>query len=340
MNPSTVICQLGPTSTAVVTNHDFVIDHLSDFYVTSAGSSSQVSADWTVHALLGEPAPTVATNEWGVGYAAQPEVQQIWLWGLDLANLAITTRKVVREVMVDYCEQRRYVMLHASAVVDDNRVLVVVGDKGSGKTTLALKAALLHGMRYLSNDHLIVHACDGGNPSMSNLTLTSLPTPIPLKIGTYLDLEKYLPEPWDTEGLDIDAHRRVPREQLYGLDRRVLYTFRRLGQQSPIAVDLTDTHAGRPVLVALGNYTRGSVREVPIEDAVEALMPHVRTDWMFDPRLNQRHLPRHERDEIEYWDDARRLVEAFAGRATVIGWNHRGDPRELLEHAGLRGSPS
>lgn len=340
MNPSTVICQLGPTSTAVVTDHDFVIDHLRDFYVTTAGQSSRSSTDWTVHALLGEPDPAMPVNEWGVGYLARPEFHQIWLWAPDPENLAITTRKVVREVLVDYCEKRRYVMLHASAVTDDNKVLVVVGDKGSGKTTLALKSTLLHGMRYLSNDHLIVYASDGSNPSARNLTLTSLPTPVPLKIGTYLDLEELLPAPWDTEGLDIDAHRQVPREQLYGLDRRVLYTFPRLGQLSPIAVDLHDTAAGPEVLVALGNYTHGPVGEVPIRDAVEALMPHVRTDWMFDPRLNQRHLPRRERNEIEYGDDARRLVEALAGRAKVIGWNHRGDPRELLEHAGLQGSPS
>src|SRR5262245_11858310 len=75
-------------------------------------------------------------------------------------------------------------MLHASAVVNDERVIIVVGDKGSGKTTLGLKAALLHGMRYLSNDHLIVFGdanAEQAAPLASRLILTALPTPIPLK---------------------------------------------------------------------------------------------------------------------------------------------------------------
>ena len=42
-------------------------------------------------------------------------------------------------------------MLHASAVADDERVIVVVGDKGSGKTTLALNAALTRGYRTTSS---------------------------------------------------------------------------------------------------------------------------------------------------------------------------------------------
>ncbi|MGW0249294.1 DEAD/DEAH box helicase family protein [Nocardia goodfellowii] len=335
MNLTTVLCDLGPTAATVVTNHPTVLDHLRAFYTTRTAGIPP--AGWTIRAIVGEPETTVSTNQWGVSHQAFPERREIRLWASDPANLAVTTRKTVREILVDYCEQRRYVMLHASAVVDDHRVIVIVGEKGSGKTTLALKAALRHDMRYLSNDHLIIYPTTTGDARPPSLALTSLPTPIPLKIGTYLDLENLLPEPWDTEDLDIDAFRGRPQEQLYRLDRRVLYTFPLLGQPSPLNTELRDTGTGPAVLVVLASYSRGVAGEVPLEDAVEALMPHLRTDWMFDPSLNQRHLPRHERGPAEYGKDGRNLITSLARRATVIGWNHRGDPHDLLEHPAVKG---
>jgi hypothetical protein len=120
--------------------------------------------------------------------------------------------------LLDYCESRGYVMLHASAVARDGRVVIAVGDKGSGKTTLALSAALTRGYRYLSNDHLILYR-DGGR-----LVATSLPTPIPVKAGIYLDYEALLPEPWENEGADIEALRALPRPQRYASESRLLYT--------------------------------------------------------------------------------------------------------------------
>ncbi len=333
MKVRTIQCRLGVTSVTLITNHQTVIDYLRDFYRISDDAGS--AGDWTVEAIVGPADDTMTTNRWGVSHAADPAVRRLALRAGDPQSLAITTRKCVREALVDYCEQHRYAMLHASAVVDDQKVIIIVGDKGSGKTTLGLKAALGHGMRYLSNDHLIVFGdamADQTVPLASRLTLTALPTLIPLKIGTYLDLEDKLPPPWDTEGLDIDTYRTAPREQLYGLDRRVLYTFPGLGQDSPINVDLGDTARGSAVLIVLARYAGAEEPiEVRVSDPVTALMPHVRTDWMFDPALNQRYLPRIERQPAEYDADARRLVTALAERSRVIEWAHHGDPTPLLD---------
>jgi hypothetical protein len=212
------------------------------------------------------------------------------------------------------------------------RTFVFVGDKGSGKTTLALKAAIGHRMRYLSNDHLIVY-----RNGVGNLTLTSLPTFIPLKIGTFLDLEGHLPEPWDSEGLDVDAHRRLPRAETYALDRRVLYTYRRLGQESPIAVDIGRDELQTSTLVVLVSYSSSGASDPQlVSDPVRELLAHVRTDWMFDPGLNQHHLPRGERGPDEYAADARRIVAALAGQATVVRWAHCGDPALILDSAAGR----
>ncbi|KIA61112.1 hypothetical protein FG87_32785 [Nocardia vulneris] len=309
---------------------------MAEFYQIS--EADPAASEWTVEATVGPLSSDLAINSWGVGHAVLPRERRIRLHANDPRHLAITARKTVRETLIDYCEQRRYIMLHASVVVDGHRVIVIVGDKGSGKTTLGVKSVLSHGMRYLSNDHLIVYS-DLSSPR-ERLTLTSLPTPIPLKIGTYLDLEQSLPRPWDDESLDIDAYRSVDREELYGIDRRVLYTFAGLGQQNPIEVDLGDSGSGPSVLVVLASYTNGSTRWALVDDPVSALMPHVRTDWMFDPNLNQRYLPRHQRDVHEYEADAHRLVRGLAERARVVEWRHRGDPSEMLEAAGLEVSRS
>jgi hypothetical protein len=325
-----ITIRLGPTSAAVITNHEAVVDQLREFYEVDEDNTSD--ADWLVEAMVGDPDASMLPNPWGVGYL--PGERSVRLQGRDPQSLAITTRKCVREALIDYCEQRRYVMLHASAIATDDRVIVIVGDKGSGKTTLALKAVLRRGARYISNDHLIVYPLDQPNkPSglTSRLALTSLPTPIPLKIGTYLDLEDSLPIPWDTEGLDIDSYRNTRRERLYGLGDRVLYTFRQLGQPSPAVVPLADSAAGPPVLVVLASYGNATSDVEPVADPVAALRPHVRTDWMFSRRLNQRYLPRDERQLVAYNGDARRITAALAERATVVSWQHQGDPIALLD---------
>ncbi|MGX6601698.1 hypothetical protein ACWKSP_06115 [Micromonosporaceae bacterium Da 78-11] len=319
-----------------------VIDYLRQFYVLQEQTpSGRDDGGWTIRAEVGAPHQSMQLNQWGVGHRADPSTRTLWLRADDSANLAITTRKCVREVLVDYCEQRHYVMLHASAVADDRTTIVIVGDKGSGKTTLALKATINHQMRYLSNDHLILYAADDSDPGpgaiANRLVVTSLPTLIPVKIGTYLDMEPFLPTAWSVEDLDVDAYRDVPREQLYGLDQRVLYTYRTLGQDSPATVSLGGAVTGPAAVVVLARYAEDTAAPAapvtPVDDPLAALMPHIRTDWMFDRNLNQQYLPRGERTPAEYLADAERLVRALADRARTVEWRHHGDPSGLLGRA-------
>ncbi|WP_431728490.1 hypothetical protein [Verrucosispora sp. TAA-831] len=321
---------VGPVEVQVTSNEESVLDYLGEFYTSTAAALP--GHGWTVDAQVGLPEPDANTNQWGVSWRIDRSDHTVRLRAQAAESLSITARKCVREVLVDHCEQRRYTMLHASAVVDEARRIVVVGDKGSGKTTLALKAALRHGMRYMSNDHLIMYEPDGAG----TLTLTSLPTLIPLKIGTFLDLEGALPEPWDRDGLDVEAYRGSSRSEVYSLDRRVLYTYRRLGHDNPITVDLP-RRSPATTLIVLASYSSGDAGEPePVADPVTELLTHVRTDWMFDPTLNQRYLPRTERGRDEYLADARRLLTALAERSTLVRWTHRGDPAPILAFAANR----
>ncbi|MGH3067702.1 MAG: hypothetical protein ACRDOH_01520 [Streptosporangiaceae bacterium] len=315
---------LGPVRVLVDTGHDGVTGYLRDFYSVEPADGPDGREGWVIEARVAAPEPGMAVLEpWQVGYRADAATRRARICAEDPRNLGITVRKAVREALLEYCEARGYVMLHASAVAREGRVVIVAGDKGSGKTTLALSAALTCGYQYLSNDHLILYQ-DGGH-----LMATSLPTPIPVKAGTYLDYEALLPQPWENEDTDIEALRALPRPQRYAAEGRLLYTYRSLGHPSPVHVPLD----GRRVTVVLAGYApdgHPASALTPVAGPVAALSPHVRFDWAFDPALNTRYLPRAERDRDAYARDAADRLAELAARSAVVAWRHHGDIAPLL----------
>lgn len=332
-----VMCLLGPVTVELSTDQPAVVEYLAEFYPITTTVSGK--PDWVVDARVG-PGGGMRRNAYGVAYAADPGVRTVVVRADDPLSLAMTTRKTVRDTLVGFCEHRGHAMLHASAIADDQRVIIVAGDKGSGKTTLALRGVLMHKMRYVSNDHLIIYPDGGADTALpGQLVLTSMPTPIPVKVGTYLDLEQLLPEPWDAGGIDIAPYRAMPPAERYRHDVRVLYTYRRLGQDNPVTVPLGSPPDGPQVMVVLARYAASAepVRHPePVPDPASALQEHVRFDWTFNPVLNYHYLPRRERDQAAYAADARRLAEALAARANVVSWAHDGDPAPLLDLLGWR----
>ena len=324
------VADLGPVRVTVATDHDGLVDYLREFYPLDTNAEHRLvrdgAAGWTIQARLTEPDTGMTLTPWRVGYRADRDTRWAEICSTNPRDLAITVRKAIREALLDYCEMHRYTMLHASAVADETRVVIVVGDKGSGKTTLALGAALDSGYRYLSNDHLILYRSAGG------LVVTSLPTPIPVKIGTYFDYADRLGPPWENEGVDIEEFRRMPRQRRYGHDVRLLYTYRGLGQANPLHTRLHD----REVVVVLAAYAPDdqpvSAPEA-VTDPVSALWPHVRFDWVFDPALNTHHLPRTERDRGTYARDAADRLAELAAVSRVVEWRHHGALAPLLDAA-------
>jgi hypothetical protein len=318
------VADLGRVRVAVATDHDGLLDYLRDFYPLEGNAEHDTTVGWTIQARLTEPEPGMALTPWRVGYRADRDTRRAVICSTNPRDLAITVRKAIREALLDYCETHRCTMLHASAVADEARVVIVVGDKGSGKTTLALGAALGAGYRYLSNDHLIVYRTPDG------LVVTSLPTPIPVKIGTYFDYADRLGAPWENEGVDLEEFRWMPRQRRYDQDVRLLYTYRGLGQANPLHTVL----AGRQVVVVLAGYAsddRPVSAPRAVADPVAALWPHVRFDWVFDPVLNTHHLPRPERDRDTYARDAADRLAELDAASRVVRWRHHGQLTSLLD---------
>lgn len=318
-----VLARLGEVTVAVRSLVPLVRETVAEFYPSAVAGEPQ----WTVTAV-GEPVPpNVPRTGFGVGVLADARARQVRLWSPSAFDLAVTTRKVVREVFLAACERAGYTMVHASAIYAGDRVVAFAADKRGGKTTLALRAVLEHGWRWLSNDHLILLPDDRGG-----LTATSLPTPIPVKAGTLVDLWDRLPQPWDPNGFDIEAWRRVPAEQRHAADDAAYFTFARLGQPNPVVVPLDQ---GR-VSVVFPRYADPDEsvtrpRPIDVADTAAELRGHVRTDWLSDNRHQAHLLFAHRHADAFAADGARlagRLAELAGGGQRFA---HRGEPGPLLD---------
>ena len=160
---------------------------------------------------------------------------------------------------------------------------------------------------------------------------TSLPTPIPLKVGTYVDLIERLPPPWDPNGIDAEMWRAAAPAARYASDAAVCCTFGRLGQPNPVLVEL----ARRRLTVVFPSYAGPGQREGVVETVPAGVAAseagHVRTDWIEDQRLHQRHLPFPHRDVAAFGRDSVALAAQVAtAAAEVVRFTHRGDPSPVL----------
>ncbi len=321
-----MLLHVGSVDVAVQTPSAVVHALQQAFYTPH--SDQRAIPDWTIHAIP-SPRPTeVPVNPFGVGYAADLATRTLTLWSPHEQHLAITTRKCVREVFLNACEQRRHTMLHAAAVYRDGHVIVFAADKRGGKTTLALRAVLEHGWRWLANDHLIVYPDDGG------LTGTSLPTPIPVKVGTLVDLDDRLPAPWDGNNVDVDWWRAQPPERRHASDTAVYFTFAGLGQPNPVLIPLRPGH----LTVVLPRYVgRTDLPHQPEpvsgDDAAAELARHVRLDWAAAEQA-RRHLPFPTRDLDTVGRDGVAHAAQLAATARTVRWAHHGDPARLLADLG------
>jgi hypothetical protein len=325
-----VLAQLGDVVVAVRSDLALVRDTIAEFYPLAVAGRP----DWTVTAIGGAPAAGVDRNRFGVGVSADMPGRRLTLWSPSAHDLAVTARKCVREVFLAACEQAGYTMVHASAIYTDEQVVVFAADKRGGKTTLALRAVLERGWRWLSNDHLILLPDGRGG-----LTATSLPTPIPVKAGTLVDLWERLPQPWDANGFDVERWRAVPPERRHAADDAAYFTFARFGQPNPVLVPLV----GRRVSVVFPRYAGPDEavtdpEPLDVREAAAELAGHVRADWIGDDRLHQRHLPFDHRDWAVFGTDGAKLAAGLAGLAgRGWRWAHCGQVGPLLDRLAADG---
>ncbi len=90
-------------------------------------------------------------------------------------NARVSLMRVIRELSMTHAESLGGVLIHGAAYLVNGRAVAIAGAKGSGKTTSLVQALSERGVRYISNDRLLVTAHRG------RLTCRGIPTIVTLR---------------------------------------------------------------------------------------------------------------------------------------------------------------
>jgi hypothetical protein len=95
----------------------------------------------------------------------QPFQVEVWIdiahrkaqvFGRDELSLCIPLIQIIEDTILTALEARGAVFLHASAVVADNKAILLVGNKGAGKTTALCRLLKLFDVSKLANDSVVL----------------------------------------------------------------------------------------------------------------------------------------------------------------------------------------
>lgn len=307
----------------VFTDHAPLLQYLDEFH-DRVGIA--VSGGWTIVARLADPVPGMTINPWGAGYQADPENRVLQRQVADPVFLRAGTQIAMREALVEDWENRGYTMLHAAAVRKDDLLILLMGNMRAGKTTLALNGAMQHGFEIVSNDHTVVYR-DG-----DHLVVTEIPTVIAVRIASYLEMEDFLPQPYDLNGVDIEAWRKRPKqEQIEAGDEHVMY-YSRASLRQPLRSSVRcGPGTGTRVVIVSPTFSSPASAPQRVADAGSLLPQHIRTKWAFDPNRNTHELPRDQRTPDVFLADGLALAAELADGAEAYVWAHDGNITPLLE---------
>ncbi|MFJ8948412.1 hypothetical protein ACIRG4_35240 [Streptomyces sp. NPDC102395] len=98
---------------------------------------------------------TGVSPEEGLAYRSEQLASHVTLSGRTVQPLALAAARIAREMIRASLLRDGWTLLHASAVVRDDRALLAFGSKGAGKTTTALLLAH-RGTQLLANDRVFV----------------------------------------------------------------------------------------------------------------------------------------------------------------------------------------
>jgi hypothetical protein len=288
---------------------------------------------WTFRCADG-PAPGLAVQRtpFGVGVQVDEARRTVHLHGPELEDVQITARKLIRALFIRHCEARRFTLLHASAFHDDHTLVLLIGDRGAGKTTLALDAVLRHGFTLLSNDHLVLYRED------ERLVLTSIPTFVSVKMGTAMSLADVLPPHPELRETDLAGFGALGTAALRKNRRAVYYSFGELGQPCMPELRLGPGAPPRSTWIVFPRFGAGAAQPVALDPARAAAALHRfnREDWVYGEDDAPTYFPAPRRTPAEFVADSRALCRALVQRATVLRWRHAGDMAPLL--ARVRGA--
>ncbi|MFJ3784699.1 hypothetical protein [Streptomyces sp. NPDC090093] len=154
-----------PISGALV-SADIDTDAYEDMAASVFGHGSEPDkADYAgspmLHARHGNGGVIAVQTEERLAYRWEPSFRRMRIAGADETGVATAATRLAREVVRGMLLVEGWQILHASAVTrTDGATLLVLGDKGAGKTTTAFLLARA-GWRLLADDRVFVRPEDG-----------------------------------------------------------------------------------------------------------------------------------------------------------------------------------
>lgn len=305
-----------------------ILSYLENFYdFLTEYKNLEDKTYWKIKIVKEQPDISMKISYWGVGHFYNKGTKELILKGKNIKDLAISSRKAIREVLLINSKDEVSTMFHAAALSKGKTNIFILGERCSGKTTLALDGVLNYGFRYVSNDHLIVTSCK------NSVYASCFPALISVRVSTYLDYEDKLPIPFEnTCCTNIDKVRKLPVTKRYQFkDGNFLYTYRQLNQKSSLAVDLKQSNN----FVILANFSNNDTdfKFDYVENIEDELFKQVRLKWMFDKMSNPRYIYSLE-DKNLFVKNSFHVIEKFVMLSRVIKWNHQGRIKPLLDLIG------
>ena len=196
--------------------------------------------------------------------------------------------------------------LHGAAVDDGERVVVLIGPRYAGKTTLMLHMLAEYGFSLISNDNLVVYD-DDGQPR-----LTGVPTYCKVRLAPATRFREFLGMRARHHGHDAAMWQRFLRDpSQYPFHGEAMLSMSGFAARRQPCVPL---HSRRLILVDVG-FTDGPpvVTESALPPVAVAAWLRSRLKWFAAPA-----------------GDADRHLDAFAAAAQVWRYRHRGDADPLV----------
>jgi hypothetical protein len=323
-----VQCEIWDLSITIIYEDAGLIDYLEQFYSINRRKTDHNG--WKIDCCLRTPEHNKYSLTYcDVYYYIDLNNQTIYLRGKSLLNVKITLRKLVRELFMNFCEFRNFTMLHSSAIYNKKLLLIFAGEKGAGKTTLALDGILRHDFRLLSNDHLIILL------DKNNLIFTSLPTFVSVKIGSFLHFKSLLPYPIHAEEFEIEKWEAMPKNKLMKQEYRLYYTLKQLGQPNLPFFQINLGKITHNIWVIFPRFTSANLRIEAItkEQEVDSLLgQHERSEWVYNNNYNPQIISYNRRTPEQFILNSQQITRRLASIAKAIYLEHEGNIEPLLNY--------
>ena len=303
-----ILYWIGELTVRVDTNNALLISHLDRLYPRALRETIR---SWRFDVRLGSSLHAGQNDSQGITRQRDEVKRILRLRASRPSALLPAVQRELRRLSLREWSRFGFVLLHAAAIHRDGLLIVFVGGRAAGKTTLALRGVLDHGFELIADDRLVVYR------SSHCVSVTTLPHDAPVQLRSSRQ-DRYRADACPAPGRTVAVTSAAGRTPL---------AFR-LGRETRVVMSI----------VEFDDHRNAFTLPEPLLDPFAAISAHL--------CVPQR-MCRHDHDESspprpgsKGQTDA--LISSLLARAESNHWRHRGDIAPLLSvvRPGTRTAPA